>query len=219
MPSFFDRAVGIAVLLVALRHLLALPVCLARCNAASIAYFRGMIDWLMAWPAGLKLNGSLCRFLGELFLWLIQLWSVTDTVPVHLKAIGATILAAVIGGSLLFQGLTRTCLLFSRLLDYATLHLTLFYLIASRLYRWQLLALLSLFHLFRGKRWNVLRKRLDSTIYSMDQLLLGTILFCVIGFCFPTVAVYYALFASVRSFASILSGRAALLYWQCGLPC
>ncbi|CAG8808577.1 1474_t:CDS:2, partial [Dentiscutata erythropus] len=33
-----------------------------------------MIEWLMGWPAGLKLNSELDKFLGELFLWSIDLW-------------------------------------------------------------------------------------------------------------------------------------------------
>lgn len=31
--------------------------------------------WLMGWPAGLKLNDKLDRFIGEMFLWLIAMWS------------------------------------------------------------------------------------------------------------------------------------------------
>lgn len=33
------------------------------------------ISWLMGWPAGLKLNGDLADFLGDLFLWVIDYWS------------------------------------------------------------------------------------------------------------------------------------------------
>ena len=33
-----------------------------------------VIEWLMGWPAGFKLNGPLDKFLGEMFLWIIQLW-------------------------------------------------------------------------------------------------------------------------------------------------
>ena len=33
------------------------------------------ISWLMGWPAGLKLNGELAEFLGDLFLWVIDYWS------------------------------------------------------------------------------------------------------------------------------------------------
>lgn len=38
---------------------------------------RRSISWLMGWPAGLKLNGELAAFLGDLFLWVIDYWSST----------------------------------------------------------------------------------------------------------------------------------------------
>lgn len=36
---------------------------------------QNMIEWLMDWPAGLKLNNELARFLGDLFLWVIEYWA------------------------------------------------------------------------------------------------------------------------------------------------
>lgn len=39
------------------------------------------ISWLMGWPAGLKLNGELAAFLGDLFLWVIDYWSSMFPVP------------------------------------------------------------------------------------------------------------------------------------------
>ena len=51
-----------------------------------------------------------------------------------------------------------------------------------------------------GKRRNVLRNRTDSWDYDIDQLLLGTMLFTLVAFLFPTVLVYYALFATVGDF-------------------
>lgn len=36
-----------------------------------------MIFWLMDWPAGLKLNTELAKFLGDLFLWVIEYWAGT----------------------------------------------------------------------------------------------------------------------------------------------
>ena len=36
---------------------------------------RNMILWLMDWPAGLKLNNELARFLGDLFVWVIDCWA------------------------------------------------------------------------------------------------------------------------------------------------
>lgn len=48
--------------------------------------------------------------------------------------------------------------------------------------------------LISGKRWNVLRQRTDSYEYDVDQLFLGTMLFTVSVFLFPTVAVYASFF-------------------------
>ena len=48
-----------------------------------------------------------------------------------------------------------------------------------------------------GKRYNVLRNRIDTWDYDLDQLLLGTILFTLLAFLSPTVFTYYALFAMV----------------------
>ena len=41
----------------------------------SIDGLRRMIEWLMGWPAGLKLNNELAVFLGDLFLWVIDYWA------------------------------------------------------------------------------------------------------------------------------------------------
>ena len=41
----------------------------------SIEALQRSISWLMGWPAGLKLNGELAAFLGDLFLWVIDYWS------------------------------------------------------------------------------------------------------------------------------------------------
>src|SRR5258708_4499085 len=58
-----------------------------------------------------------------------------------------------------------------------------------------------------GKRRNVLRNRTDSWDYDMDQLLLGTILFTLVTFLFPTVIVYYLLFALVSAAGDSHSSR------------
>jgi hypothetical protein len=48
-----------------------------------------------------------------------------------------------------------------------------------------------------GKKFNLLRNRVEPAVYDVDQLLLGTILFTLVAFLFPTVLVYYLAFASV----------------------
>jgi len=79
---------------------------------------------------------------------------------------------------------------------------------SARIFNWQYTILLSLFQLFRGKKHNVLRKRIDSCDYDLDQLLLGTILFTLLFFLLPTVIVFYLTFATARM--AIISLKAAL---------
>jgi phosphatidylinositol N-acetylglucosaminyltransferase subunit Q len=95
----------------------------------------------------------------------------------------------------------------SDLLSLLTVHIYAFYLASARIYHWQWMILISLFHLFRGKKQNVLRNRIDSCDYDLDQLLVGTILFTLLVFLLPTVAVFYINFAIARM--SIISLKAS----------
>lgn len=101
-------------------------------------------------------------------------------------------------GAASFAGATMPLSLASDLLSLCTLHIYCFYLASARIYGWQLSIIISLFHLFRGKKRNVLRNRIDSCDYELDQLLLGTILFTLLFFLLPTVIVFYLTFAIVR---------------------
>ncbi len=97
-----------------------------------------------------------------------------------------------------FAGASMPIALFSDLLSVLTLHIYCFYVASARIYNWQLTIIISLFHLFRGKKRNVLRNRIDSCDYDLDQLLLGTIFFTLLFFLLPTVLVFYLTFASAR---------------------
>ncbi|KAL2163493.1 hypothetical protein VTH06DRAFT_5551 [Thermothelomyces fergusii] len=151
------------------------------------------ISWLMGWPAGLKLNNELGAFLGDLFLWVIDYWSsFIEALRPYLPRIIWFI------GFSSFAGASMPIALFSDLLSILTVHIYSFYLASARIYHWQLNILISLFHLFRGKKHNVLRNRIDSCDYDLDQLLVGTILFTLLFFLLPTVVVFYLNFAIAR---------------------
>ncbi|PNY28860.1 N-acetylglucosaminyl-phosphatidylinositol biosynthetic protein gpi1 [Tolypocladium capitatum] len=159
----------------------------------TVEALQSSISWLMGWPAGLKLNGELASFLGDLFLWVIDYWSsCIDTLNPALRQ-----LVWVIGFSS-FAGASMPIAVFSDLLSVLTMHIYSFYLASARIYHWQLTILQSLFHLFRGKKHNVLRNRIDSCDYDLDQLLVGTILFTLLFFLLPTVVVFYLNFAVAR---------------------
>ncbi|TQS37872.1 hypothetical protein Golomagni_01639 [Golovinomyces magnicellulatus] len=169
----------------------------------SIAALQNTISWLMDWPAGLKLNNELAAFLGDLFLWVIDYWSncfetIRPILPHVIWFIGFSS----------YAGASMPISLLSDLISVLTLHIYCFYMASARIYNWQYIILLSLFQLFRGKKHNVLRKRIDSCDYDLDQLLLGTILFTLLFFLLPTVLVFYFTFASFRM--AIISQKAIL---------
>lgn len=181
---------------------------------------REMISWLMHCPAGLKLNKQLAVFLGDLFLWVIDYWrgnvSLCVRSPLLLTSVAECVsslrlyLPHVIYfiGFSSFAGATMPIALFSDLLSLLTVHIYCFYTASARIFHWQLTIIVSLFHLFRGKKHNVLRNRIDSCDYDLDQLLLGTILFTLLFFLLPTVIVFYLTFTSAR--VAIISLKASL---------
>lgn len=180
---------------------------------------RDMILWLMDWPAGLKLNTELAIFLGDLFLWVIDLWKgnsapllLSSRMLIHTECVTGLqpLLPHVIYfiGFSSFAGATMPISMFSDLLSFLTVHIYCFYTASARIFHWQLTIIMSLFHLFRGKKHNVLRNRIDSCDYDLDQLLLGTILFTLLFFLLPTVAVFYLTFTSARM--AIIFLKAAL---------
>ncbi|KAJ1325884.1 phosphatidylinositol N-acetylglucosaminyltransferase subunit Q [Microdochium nivale] len=159
----------------------------------TITALQSSISWLMGWPAGLKLNSELALFLGDLFLWVIDYWAgCIDTLQPLLPHIVWFI------GFSSFAGASMPIALLSDLLSILTVHIYSFYLASARIFHWQLTILLSLFQLFRGKKYNVLRNRVDSCAYDLDQLLVGTILFTLLFFLLPTVVVFYLNFALAR---------------------
>ncbi|KAI1826643.1 n-acetylglucosaminyl transferase component GPI1 [Xylaria intraflava] len=168
-------------------------------NKYTITALQSSISWLMGWPAGLKLNSELALFLGDLFLWVIDYWS---SCALTLEPLLPRIVWFI--GFSSFAGASMPIALFSDLLSALTLHIYSFYLASARIFHWQLTILLSLFQLFRGKKYNVLRNRVDSCDYDLDQLLVGTILFTLLFFLLPTVIVFYLNFALARMIIILL---------------
>ncbi|ETI29456.1 hypothetical protein G647_01909 [Cladophialophora carrionii CBS 160.54] len=163
-------------------------------NEYTIKGLKRMIRWLMSYPGGLKLNTELAAFLGDLFLWVIEYWSST----IFLLILPRLPTIVYVIGCSSFAGASMPIAIFSDLLSLLTIHIYSFYVASARIFNWQLTIIVSLFHLFRGKKRNVLRNRIDNCDYDLDQLLLGTILFTLLFFLLPTVVVFYLTFASAR---------------------
>ncbi|KAI8989047.1 N-acetylglucosaminyl transferase component-domain-containing protein [Trametes punicea] len=149
--------------------------------------------WLNNWPAGLKLNTELSQFYCHTLIGMVSVWGwllgrAAPYFPALIWTIG-------IAGSC---GMTMIVSLLSDTLSLLTAHLYACYFISTAVFSQQLGLAGSLWNLFRGKRYNVLRNRIDTWDYDLDQLLLGTILFTLLAFLYPTVLTYYALFATAR---------------------
>jgi phosphatidylinositol glycan class Q protein len=67
----------------------------------------------------------------------------------------------------------------------------------GKLYALMLDVLSSLFRLFMGRKNNVLKKRIDTGEFGVDELLLGTLIFTGLIFLYPTIAMYYLCFVSI----------------------
>ncbi|KAI9140658.1 N-acetylglucosaminyl transferase component-domain-containing protein [Paraphysoderma sedebokerense] len=159
----------------------------------TVTHIKSMINWLMSWPAGLKLNNNLVTFLGDLFLWLIYLWNFLLT-PLLASTFGLLRLISLTG----YFGSTFIISLLIDLLSIGVIHITWFYIIAKRLTFWMWKAGRGLGLLFQGKKYNPLRDRYDSADYDLDQLLVGTILFTLLIFLAPTMVCYFLVFWSIR---------------------
>lgn len=152
-----------------------------------------LIRWLMGVPAGLKLNQPLTTALGSFFLYHIHLWRTFITV---IKPVLAYMMETI--SILGYFGVTFQLSMLSDLISLATFHIYCFYVYAARLYNLHLSGLVSLWRLVRGRKWNPLRRRVDSCHYTVDQLFLGTLLFMILLFLLPTTMLYYVVFSTLR---------------------
>lgn len=160
-----------------------------------------LLEWLMGAPAGLKMNRALDQVLGRFFLYHIHLW----ISYIHLMS---PFIEGILwyGGLSACLGLTFALSLLSDMVALLTFHIYCFYVYGARLYCLKIYGLSSLWRLFRGKKWNVLRQRVDSCSYDMDQLFIGTLLFTVLLFLLPTTALYYLVFTLLRLVVVLFQG-------------
>ncbi|KAK9534527.1 hypothetical protein VZT92_006967 [Zoarces viviparus] len=160
-----------------------------------------LLQWLMGAPAGLKMNRALDQVLGRFFLYHIHLW----ISYIHLMS---PFIEGILwyGGLSACFGLTFALSLLSDMVALLTFHIYCFYVYGARLYCLKIYGLSSLWRLFRGKKWNVLRQRVDSCSYDLDQLFIGTLLFTVLLFLLPTTALYYLVFTLLRLVVVLFQG-------------
>ncbi|KAK4874938.1 hypothetical protein RN001_014298 [Aquatica leii] len=160
-----------------------------------------LLNFLMGSPVGLKLNFAFNKTLGTFFLYHIALWRAFLHATSPLLRLGLYLL--IIPGAF---GLSFQAALISDLITFSTFHVYCIYVYATRFYGVQIKSLVSLWRLFIGRKYNPLRKRVDSYQYTHHQLFIGTLGFTVLLFLLPTTFLYYAVFTVFRLFLISLDG-------------
>lgn len=168
----------------------------------------GKLDDMISWigsdhPAGFKLNNELGHFMEAMFLWTLQAWhDVFDGFIAFTESETWFVLVF----SLVFTTLSYfgVSFMIAILIDYVnlvTLHIYFFNMATTKIYHRQVEMLKSLTQLFRGRKYNVLRNRIDSLDedqFRIDQLLLGTFIFMILIYLLPTTFAFYFLFFAAR---------------------
>ncbi|XP_074320516.1 uncharacterized protein LOC141657253 isoform X2 [Silene latifolia] len=147
--------------------------------------------WLMGVPAGFKLNTELAGVLGAVSLNAIQIWSTLWFLAGHIFYIIIRVVALL--GILL--GMTISAALIMDMIAIAAFHVRLLHQFVGFFYSLQIEALTALWRLFRGRKWNPLRHRLDSYEYSVEQHIVGSLMFTPLLLLLPTTSVFYIFFA------------------------
>uniref|UniRef100_A0A1I7ZB26 Phosphatidylinositol glycan, class Q n=1 Tax=Steinernema glaseri TaxID=37863 RepID=A0A1I7ZB26_9BILA len=146
------------------------------------------IGWIRKNPVGLKLNHQVSECLAQFFSYHIFLWDTFISVVYSKYVVTAFLCSGVLGISVLIASLIDV-------VNLLTIHILCFHIYASRLATISFKALLSLLRLFRGAKYNPLRKRVDSVILDSRQLFLATLFLTTLIFLFPTIGVYYSVFS------------------------
>ncbi|XP_022722847.1 phosphatidylinositol N-acetylglucosaminyltransferase subunit GPI1-like isoform X2 [Durio zibethinus] len=151
--------------------------------------------WLMGVPAGFKLNTELAGVLGMISLNMIQIWS---TLWIFVGTFFIYFIKGLAILAILF-GLTIPSALVIDMIAIATLHVSTLHWLISILYSQQLHVLAALWRLFRGRKWNPLRQRLDSFDYTVKQHVVGSLLFTPLLLLLPTTSVFYIFFTILNT--------------------
>ncbi|XP_076921347.1 uncharacterized protein LOC143582741 isoform X2 [Bidens hawaiensis] len=149
---------------------------------------------LMKNPAGFKLNTELAGVLGTLSLNTIQIWS---TLWGSLRFIFTIFIKGLALSGVIF-GFTTPASLTVDLITVSTTHVSTLHWLISLLYSRQIQATTALWRLFRGQKWNPLRERFDSYDYTVEQHIVGSLLFTPLLLLLPTTSAFYTSFTIIN---------------------
>jgi phosphatidylinositol N-acetylglucosaminyltransferase subunit Q len=154
---------------------------------------QSVVAWLMDSPAGLQMNRNMVVFIGTISLTVVTYWDalvsfcMTSSGSVDVDSMISTFLALI---SLLFGVSTLMSVLID-LASFVFFHIFFLCLGTSRLWNATVQITVSFTHFFQGRKYNVLKHRVDNHEFTIDQLILGTVFLSMVMFLMPTVLVFY----------------------------
>ncbi|XP_057982653.1 uncharacterized protein LOC131167786 [Malania oleifera] len=169
-------------------------------NEITNSLLRSGCVWLMGVPAGFKLNTELAGILGMISLTVIQIWS---TLGFFVGFLFIYFIKGLAISGILF-GVTTPAAMTMDMIVLATSHISILHWSISILYSHQIQALAALWRLFRGRKWNPLRQRLDSYDYTVEQHIVGSLLFTLLLLLLPTTSVFYIFLAIMNTSFSVI---------------
>ena len=165
---------------------------------------QNVIDWLERFPVGFKLNVPLTKVMGRLIVGIFEGHErILQLVISSIATLSRTMAYDfnILIGLGIFSSLFGVSLTLSLFYDMTAIATFRFYCISRifiKILNAEISTFSSLWHLFRGKKINILRKRSDTLEYDFMQLLLGMILFTICLFLFTTILVYCVTFTGLQ---------------------
>ncbi|ANQ09341.1 Uncharacterized protein PCOAH_00034940 [Plasmodium coatneyi] len=165
-------------------------------HKASILYDSGtltsILGTLLQNPLGLKLNNNFTSFIGSIIVSTLDKWDYFKNVfPLKSSsAVHLLKLSSLFGASFFLS-------FFVDYLKLITVHVTLIFAFLRKILSIFHSNMYSLYLLFSGKKWNILKLRVDTNYYTNEEVILGTVLFTILIFLYPTVFVLFLVFGII----------------------
>ncbi len=189
----FDLTIGICIALLVMHHPDAIFSPLERAYVyLNHGMLQSVVSWLMGSPVGLQMNRNLVLFMGTITLTMVSYWDALLSVFVYpvVVSVGIEYVIAIVS-------MFGISFLLSVLIDITSIvffHVFFVYVGTTRLWSLTVQIISSLIHLFQGKKYNILKHRVDKHEFDIEQLILGTVFLAIVLFLTPTVFVFYSSF-------------------------
>ncbi|KJP88098.1 hypothetical protein AK88_02212 [Plasmodium fragile] len=163
---------------------------------ASVLYDSGtltsILGTLLQNPLGLKLNNNFTSFIGSIIVSILDKWDyLKNAFPLRSSsAVHLLKLSSLCGASFFLS-------FFMDYLKLITVHVTLIFAFLTKILSIFHSNMYSLYLLFNGKKWNILKLRVDTNYYTNEEVILGTVLFTILIFLYPTVFVLFLVFGII----------------------